>query len=127
MIDAGRILFMVYNAHCRSRGKWRGCVSTLHKARIFPRDPQSVRTRKAGFFLCDEFQAFFTVGRGVVMTDAFERTRQLNHANIVAFQKLNALSEADAAPEAGLQSARQLRHEACSWPNTAQATTNTPR
>ena len=46
---------------------------------------------RPSFFLCDEFQSFFTVGDGVGDSDAFERTRQSNHANIVAFQTLNAL------------------------------------
>ncbi|MCZ8017223.1 MAG: type IV secretion system DNA-binding domain-containing protein [Limnobacter sp.] len=46
---------------------------------------------RPSFFLCDEFQSFFTVGDGVGDSDAFERTRQSNHANIIAFQTLNAL------------------------------------
>ena len=47
--------------------------------------------QRPSFFLCDEFQVFFTVGSGRGDADAFERTRQSNHANIVAFQNLNAL------------------------------------
>lgn len=46
---------------------------------------------RPSFFLCDEFQAFFTVGAGRGDADAFERTRQSNHANIIAFQNLPAL------------------------------------
>ena len=89
-IDRGRILY-VYLPLARAEIY---CPRHRHlrQARILSRGPGPARTRRVpSFFLCDEFQSFFTVGAQRGDADAFERTRQSNHANIIAFQNLNAL------------------------------------
>jgi hypothetical protein len=47
--------------------------------------------KRASFLLCDEFQSFFTTTQGKGDADFFERSRQSNHANIVATQNMPAL------------------------------------
>lgn len=68
-------------------------VCTFIKLEYFREVLKSRHRNKArpSFFFCDEFQSFFTVGARVGDSDAFERTRQSNHANIIGFQTLNAL------------------------------------
>ena len=51
----------------------------------------SPRKDRYSFFLCDEFQTFFTTGQGKGDADFFERSRESNHVNIVATQNLPAL------------------------------------
>jgi len=46
---------------------------------------------RPSFFICDEFQSFFTTKQGKGDPDFFERSRQSNHANIIATQNLPAL------------------------------------
>lgn len=52
---------------------------------------QRLKKRRPSFFLCDEFQSFFTAGSGRGDADFFERSRQSNHANVVATQNMQAL------------------------------------
>ena len=66
-------------------------VSTFVKLEFFREVLKRPNKERPSFFLCDEFQSFFTVGEGRGDADAFERTRQSNHANIIAFQNLNSL------------------------------------
>jgi type IV secretory pathway TraG/TraD family ATPase VirD4 len=47
--------------------------------------------KRSSFFLCDEFQAYFTVMPGKGDSDFFERSRQSNHANLIATQNYPAL------------------------------------
>ena len=66
-------------------------VSTFIKLEFYREVLKRPNKTRPSFLLCDEFQSFFTVGQGRGDPDAFERTRQSNHANIVAFQNINAL------------------------------------
>ncbi len=88
-IDAGRILYV--NMPIADREVMSRVVSTFIKLEFYKEVLKRPDKTRPSFFLCDEFQSFFTVGQGRGDADAFERTRQSNHANIVAFQNLNAL------------------------------------
>ena len=46
---------------------------------------------RSSFFLCDEFQAYFTAMPGKGDSDFFERSRQSRHANVIATQNYPAL------------------------------------
>lgn len=52
---------------------------------------KSLNKRRPTFFLCDEFQQFFTTGNQSGDADFFERSRQSNHANLIATQNLPGL------------------------------------
>lgn len=88
-LDEGRLVYVhlpLAEAEVMAR-----VVSTFVKLEFYREVLRRKDKTRPSFFVCDEFQAFFTVGSGRGDADAFERTRQSNHANIVAFQNLNAL------------------------------------
>ncbi|MEM9429167.1 MAG: type IV secretion system DNA-binding domain-containing protein [Pseudomonadota bacterium] len=88
-VEEGRIVYVhlpLAEAEVMAR-----VVATFVKLEFYREVLRRPDKARPSFFLCDEFQAFFTVGGGRGDADAFERTRQSNHANIVAFQNLNAL------------------------------------
>ena len=97
MIDEGRILYVYMPI--ADREVMARVVSTFVKLEYYREILKRPDKKRPSFFLCDEFQAFFTVGQGRGDADAFERTRQSNHANIVAFQNLNALLKQTPRPE----------------------------
>ncbi|MEE4209535.1 MAG: type IV secretory system conjugative DNA transfer family protein [Parvularcula sp.] len=89
VIDEGRILYV--HMPVAEREVMARVVSTFVKLEFYREVLRRPDKKRPSFFLCDEFQAFFTTGQGRGDADAFERTRQSNHANVVAFQNLNAL------------------------------------
>lgn len=88
-IDAGKILY-VYMPIADKEAMSR-TVSTFVKLSFFREVLKRPGKSRPSFFLCDEFQAFFTHGAGKGDADFFERSRQSNHANIIAIQNLYAL------------------------------------
>lgn len=88
-IDQGRIIYVYMPI--ADREVMAKVVCTFIKLEFYRAVLQRPNKRRPSFFLCDEFQSFFTVGQGRGDADAFERTRQSNHANVIAFQNLNAL------------------------------------
>ncbi|MEA2624837.1 MAG: hypothetical protein QOD06_882 [Candidatus Binatota bacterium] len=66
-------------------------VNTFLKLEYYREVLKHPNKERASFFLCDEFQAFFTVAPGKGDADFFERSRQSRHANIIATQNLPAL------------------------------------
>ena len=88
-IDQGKILYV--NMPIADKEVMSRVVSTFVKLEYYREILRRPNKSRPSFFLCDEFQSFFTVGQGRGDADAFERTRQSNHANVVAFQNLNAL------------------------------------
>ena len=99
MIDSGRILYV--HMPIADRKIMAQVVSTFVKLEFYREvlKPKNRKKARPSFFLCDEFQSFFTVGQGNGDADAFERTRESNHANIVAFQNVNALLKQTPRPE----------------------------
>ena len=89
IVDDGRILYV--HMPIAEREVMARVVSTFVKLEFYGEILRRPDKARPSFFLCDEFQAFFTTGQGRGDADAFERTRQSNHANVVAFQNLNAL------------------------------------
>lgn len=97
MIDAGRILYVYMPI--ADREVMAQVVSTFVKLEYYREVLKRPNKELPSFFLCDEFQSFFNVGQGRGDADAFERTRQSNHANIIAFQNINALLKQAPRPE----------------------------
>lgn len=89
VLDQGKILYV--NMPIADKEVMARVVSTFIKLEFYREVLKRRRKPRPSFFLCDEFQSFFTVGQGRGDADAFERTRESNHANIIAFQNLNAL------------------------------------
>ena len=89
IIDDGGLLYV--NMPIADKEVMARVVSTFIKLEFYREVLKRRDKSRPSFFLCDEFQSFFTTGQGRGDADAFERTRQSNHANIVAFQNLNAL------------------------------------
>ena len=88
-LDQGRLVYVhlpLASAEVMAR-----VVATFVKLEFYREVLRRPDKARPSFFLCDEFQAFFTAKAGRGDADAFERTRQSNHANIIAFQNLNAL------------------------------------
>lgn len=91
MLSSGRILY-VYMPIADKEAMSR-MVSTFIKLEYYREVLKRPNKKRASFFLCDEFQAFFTAGQGKGDADFFERSRQSNHANIIATQNLPALTK----------------------------------
>lgn len=89
VIDDGGILYV--NMPIAEKEVMARVVSTFIKLEFYREVLKRRDKKRPSFFLCDEFQSFFTTGQNRGDADAFERTRQSNHANVVAFQNLNAL------------------------------------
>lgn len=89
IVEDGLILYV--NMPIADRETMARVVSTFIKLEFYREVLKRPNKERPSFFLCDEFQSFFTVGQGRGDPDAFERTRQSNHANIIAFQNMNAL------------------------------------
>jgi hypothetical protein len=91
MLSSGKILY-VYMPIADKEAMSR-MVSTFIKLEYYREVLKRPNKKRASFFLCDEFQAFFTAGQGKGDADFFERSRQSNHANIIATQNLPSLTK----------------------------------
>ena len=89
ILEGGKILY-VYMPLADKQIMSR-VVCTFVKLEFYREVLKRTGKERPSFFLCDEFQSFFTTGSGRGDADAFELTRASNHANIVAFQNLNSL------------------------------------
>lgn len=91
VLDRGLILYV--NMPIAEREVMSRVICSFLKLEFYREVLKSKNLNKdrPSFFLCDEFQSFFTVGQNRGDADAFERTRQSNHANIIAFQTINTL------------------------------------
>lgn len=89
VIERGKILYVhmpIADKEAMSR-----VVNTFIKLEYYREILKRTNKRRASFFLCDEFQAFFTTAQGKGDADFFERSRQSRHANVIATQNLPAL------------------------------------
>ncbi len=66
-------------------------VSTFVKLEFYREVLLRQTSKRPSFFLCDEFQSFFTVGQGQRRRRRVRAHAAVDHANIVAFQNLTAL------------------------------------
>jgi len=89
MIDQGKILYV--NMPVSERERMSRLVCTLIKLEYMRNILKRPDKSRPTFFLCDEYQLFYTSGGGKSDSDAFERVRQSNHCSIVACQNLSAL------------------------------------
>lgn len=88
MIDSGKILYVHMPASDRER--MSRLVNTLIKLEYQRAILARPNKPRPTFFLCDEFQTFYTSGEGRGDSDFFERSRESVHANIIAAQNLSA-------------------------------------
>ncbi len=89
MIGGGRILYV--HMPVADKELMSKVIGTFIKLEYFRQILRSPNKDHRTFFLCDEFQVYFTSAQGKGDADFFERSRQSNHANIVAVQNLPAL------------------------------------
>lgn len=89
MIDSGKILYIYMPIADKER--MSRVICTFVKLEYYREVLKRPNKERSSFFLCDEFQAFFTVMPGKGDSDFFERSRQSNHANIIATQNYPAL------------------------------------
>lgn len=89
MIERGKILYV--NMPVADKEAMSKTIGTFVKLEYFREVLKRPDKRRPTFFLCDEFQSFFTVAAGKGDADFFERNRQSNHVNIIATQNLQAL------------------------------------
>jgi hypothetical protein len=88
-IDGGKILYV--DMPVADREQMARTVGTLIKLEYFREVRKRVGKARPTFFLCDEFQRFFTTAQGKGDAEEFEVTRQSNHANLIATQNMPAL------------------------------------
>jgi hypothetical protein len=89
MIDEGKILYVfmpIADKEAMSK-----VICTFVKLEYYREILKRPDKKRSSFFLCDEFQAYFTIMPGKGDADFFERSRQSNHANFVATQNYPAL------------------------------------
>jgi len=89
MVDRGKILYICMPIAEREAMSRMMC--TFLKLEYFYEVLRRPNKSRSTFFLCDEFQCYLTTGRGASDPDFFERSRQSNHANVIATQNLPAL------------------------------------
>lgn len=89
MIDEGKILY-VYMPIADKEAMSK-VICTFVKLEYYREILKRPDKPRSSFFVCDEFQAYFTVMPGKGDSDFFERSRQSNHANIIATQNYPAL------------------------------------
>lgn len=89
MVEAGKILYVYMPIAHRER--MSRVISTFVKLDYYREVLKRPNKKRPSFFLCDEFQAFFTTMPGKGDADFFERSRQSNHANVIATQNYPAL------------------------------------
>ena len=89
MIDSGKILYV--HMPIADREHMSRVICTFLKLEFYREVLKRPNKTRSSFFLCDEFQAFFTMAPGKGDADFFERSRQSNHANIIATQNYPAL------------------------------------
>lgn len=89
ILDEGGLFYM--HMPVAEREMMARTIGTLIKLEFFREVLRRPGKMRPSFFLCDEFQSFFTVGGDRGDADFFERSRQSRHANIVATQNLSGL------------------------------------
>lgn len=87
-VDQGKIIYVHMPAADRER--MSRLVNTLIKLEFQRAVLQRPRKARPSFLLCDEFQTFYTTGEGRGDSDFFERSRESQHANIIAAQNISA-------------------------------------
>ncbi|MCC6427136.1 MAG: type IV secretion system DNA-binding domain-containing protein [Phycisphaerales bacterium] len=89
MIDQGRLLYV--HMPIADKESMSRMVCTFLKLEYFREVLKRVRKPRPTFFFCDEFQCYYTTTKGKGDADFFERSRQSNHANIIATQNIPSL------------------------------------
>lgn len=97
MITQGRILYV--DMPIADKESMSRTIGTFVKLEYFREVLKSPDKARPSFFLCDEFQVFFTTTQGKGDADFFERSRQSNHVNVISTQNLPALMKQTSRPE----------------------------
>ena len=92
MIEQGKILY-VYMPIAEKEAMSK-VICTFVKLEYYREVLKRPDKPRPSFFLCDEFQVYFTGMPGKGDADFFERSRQSKHANVVATQNYPALMKA---------------------------------
>lgn len=96
-IDQGKIIYV--HMPIADRESMSRTICSVIKLEYFREVLRRPNKRRPSLFFCDEFQCFFTVAKGIGDSDFFERSRQSNHANIIATQNLPTLLKYSEKPE----------------------------
>jgi type IV secretory pathway TraG/TraD family ATPase VirD4 len=89
IVDNGKILYV--HMPIADRERMSRTIGTFIKLAYYREVLKRPGKDRSSFFLCDEFQSFFTALPGKGDSDFFERSRQSRHANIIATQNVPAL------------------------------------
>jgi len=101
VVDGGKIVY-VYMPIADKEAMSK-VICTFVKLEFFREVLKRPNKERPSLFFCDEFQAFFTTTQGKGDADFFERSRQSNHANVIATQNLPALLKAASDRESVVQ------------------------
>jgi hypothetical protein len=97
VVEGGKILYV--HMPIADKEAMARMVGTFVKLEYFREVLKRPNKKRSSFFLCDEFQVFFTAAQGKGDADFFERSRQSNHVNVIATQNLPALLKVTARKE----------------------------
>ncbi|KPA13561.1 TRAG protein [Candidatus Magnetomorum sp. HK-1] len=89
IIKSGKILYV--NMPIADKEVMAKMVGTFVKLEFFREVLKYPDKTRSSFFMCDEFQSFFTTSQGKGDADFFERSRQSNHINLISTQNMNGL------------------------------------
>lgn len=89
IVDSGKILYI--DMPIADKERMARTVSALAKLEFAREVLKRLDKPRLSFFLCDEFQSFFTSGQGKGDAEFFSLSRQSNHANLIATQTMPSL------------------------------------
>lgn len=91
MVASGKILYV--HMPLAEKEMMARTIGIFVKLEYYREILRSLNKTRPTFFLCDEFQQFFTYANSSGDADFFERSRQSNHGNIVATHNVAGLSK----------------------------------
>ena len=89
LLDRGKILYV--DMPIAVQPSLSRTIGTFLKLEFFNEVLRRLDNPTPSLFMCDEFQAFFTHRGGKGDADFFDKSRQSNHANLIATQNINGL------------------------------------
>lgn len=89
VVDQGKILYV--HMPIADKEAMARAVGTFVKLEYYREVLKRPDKPRPSLFFCDEFQVFFTSSQGTGDAEFFERSRQSNHANVIATQNLPSL------------------------------------
>jgi len=89
VLSEGKILYV--NIPMADRPAMAKTIGTFIKLEYFRQVLRAIKKERQSFFFCDEFQNYFTPRNGLGDNAFFDKSRQSNHANVIATQNMPSI------------------------------------